>query len=346
VRRQHVELDVVGAQTPVPSLVGVKQPDLLLVNDGDLTFAKIRLDQRSWATAVEQLGQLVDPLSRTLIWSAAWDMTRDAEVSTGDFLSLVLSGIGRETDIAVVQGVLRQLKAAIDQYAAPGNRAEYMVRLATALQGHAEAAAAGSDHQLAFARAFVGAAVTDAQLDVVCALLDGSLEWPGLVIDTDLRWYLLQRLVAKGRLEDDAIEAEQDADDTATGRRQAALARAARPSAAAKDLAWAEMIDRTDLPNAVLEATIAGFMQPDQVDVLRPFRDLYFADLPRVWRERTMEMAQDITLGLFPAYLVDDQTVAATDAFLSGDLNSALRRLVTEGRDGLLRAARAQAKDA
>jgi aminopeptidase N len=346
VRRERLEIDVVGAATEVPQLAGVRQPDLLLVNDDDLTFAKIRLDERSWATVAEHLGSVVDPLARALVWGAAWDMTRDAEVSTGDFLRLVLSGIDRETDIGVVQGVLRQLKSAIDQFAAPENRPDYLVRLATALQSHAEAAEAGSDHQLAFTRAFVSAATTDGQLDTVAGLLDGRVVWAGLRIDTDLRWSLLQRLVATGRLGDDAIEAEQDADDTATGRRQAAIARASRPTAVAKELAWAEIVERTDVPNAIMEASIAGFVQPDQVDLMRPYRERYFADLPRVWEERTHEMAQAITMGLYPMLLVDDETVAATDAFLAGDHNSSMRRLVGEGRDGVLRAARARAKDA
>ncbi len=347
VRRQRLELDVVGARTDVPQLVGVRQPDLLLVNDDDLTFAKIRLDEKSWTTATEHVGDLVDPLPRSLIWGAAWDMTRDAEVSTGDFLTLVLSGIGRESDIGVVQGVLRQLKSAIDQFAAPANRIDYLVRLAGAVQGHAENAEAGSDHQLAYTRAFVSAATTDAQLDVVAALLDGSLVWDGLAIDTDMRWFLLQRLVVKGRLDLDAIDKELDSDDTATGRRQAAVARAARPSPEAKELAWADVVERTDLPNAIQEATIGGFVQPDQLDLLVPYRARYFEELPRLWRERTMEMAQSFTVGLYPILLVDDQTIAQTDAFLaSGEHSSALRRLVGEGRDGILRALRAQAKDA
>ena len=346
VRRERLEIDVVGARTPVPQLAGVRQPDLLLVNDDDLTFAKIRLDDRSWATATAHLGDLVDPLPRALVWGAAWDMTRDAEVSTGDFLRLVLSGIGRETDIGVVQGVLRQLKAAIDQFAAPENRAGYLDRLAEAVSGHAQAAEESSDHQLAFTRAFVSAATTDAQLDLVAGLLDGSVVWPGLAVDTDLRWFLLQRLVAHGRFEDDRIQLELDSDDTATGRRQAAVARAARPTAVAKELAWAEIVDRTDLPNAIMDATIGGFVQPDQGELLRAYRDRYFEVLPRVWAERTMEMAQSITMGLYPMFLVDDETIAATDACLAGDLNSAARRLVGEGRDGVLRAMRARAKDA
>jgi len=346
VLRERVEVDVVGARTEVPALAGARRPDLLLVNDGDLTFAKVRLDERSWRTAVEHLGSLSDPLARAVIWSAAWDMTRDAEVSTGDFLSLVLSGIGAETDIGVVQGVLRQLRTAIDVYSAPGHRDEYLTRLADAARLHAQESAEGSDRQLAFARAFAAAATTPEQLGTVAALLDGSLEWAGLVIDTDLRWFLLQQLVGAGLREDDAIEAEVAQDDTATGRRQAALARALRPTPAAKELAWAAILDRPDLPNAIIEATIGGFMDPGQSDLLRPYRDRYFAALPSVWQTRTMEIAQSVTMGLYPMFLVEEQTLAATDAFLAQDgLSSACRRLVTEGRDGVVRAMRAQQAD-
>ncbi|MBI1352317.1 MAG: aminopeptidase N [Actinomycetales bacterium] len=345
--RERIEVDVVGPLTEIPQLKNVMRPDLLLVNDGDLTFAKIRLDQNSWQTAVEHLGTLSDPLARALIWGAAWDMTRDGEVSTGDFLSLVLSGIGTETDIGVVQGVLRQLRTAIDFYATPEHRADYLARLADATRTLAEAAAPGSDHQLAFTRAFTSSASTPDQLDTVAALLDGSLLWDGLAVDTDLRWFLLQRLVITGRAQDTAIDDELASDDTATGRRQAAIARAARPTAEAKAQAWADIIDRTDLPNAILEATIGGFVNADQLDLLTPYRDRYFAVLAQVWQERTMEMAQAVTMGLYPALLIDEATLAATDAFLAQEgLNSACRRLVSEGRDGVVRAIRARATDA
>ena len=344
-RRERFELDVVGASTKVPALVGIKQPALLLLNDDDLTFAKVRLDEKSWRTAVEHLGVVDSSLARAIIWGAAWDMTRDAEVSTGDFLALVLSGIGQESDIGVVQGVLRQLKSAIDQFAAPANRSGYLEQLANGVLGFAQDSEPGSDHQLAFARVFNSCATTSAHLDIVAGLLDGSITWSGLKIDTDLRWSLLQRLVVTGRLAEEAIEAELRSDDTATGRRQAAVAFAARPTMVAKELAWADIIERTELPNAILEATIGGFVQPDQVELLVDYRSKYFAALPQVWAKRTMETSQSITMGLYPAFLVDEETLAQTDAFLAGDLNSALRRLVGEGRDGIERALRARAAD-
>jgi len=349
-RRDRIELDIEGPLTDIPQLVGVHQPDLLLINDDDLTFAKIRLDERSWRTAIASLGVLDSSLARAILWGAAWDMTRDAEVSTGDYLSLVISGIGSESDVGVVQGVLRQLRTAIDVYAATGHRGEYSARLASATHTHAQSAQPGSDHQLAFTRAFVASATTTAQLDVVEGLLDGSIIWDGLTIDTDLRWFLLQRLVTAGRREDDAIEAELRRDDTATGRRQAALARAARPTAVAKDLAWADVIDRTDAPNAILEATIAGFMQPEQTELLLPYRKKFFEDLPRVWANRTHETASSITMGLYPTLLVDEETVTATDEFLAqhnaATQSPAGRRLLIEARDGIERAIRARRKDA
>jgi aminopeptidase N len=345
-RRERIELDVVGARADVPQLIGTRQPDLLLLNDDDLTFTKIRLDERSWATAVDHLGEVDSSLARALIWGAAWDMTRDAEVSTGDYLSLVLSGVGAESDIGVVQVILRQLKTAIDVYAAPANRAAYLERLADGMLALAKAAEPASDRQLAFTRAFLGSAVTKEHLAVLHGLVDGSVSWDGLAIDTDMRWSLLQRLVSQGEADESLIEAELASDDTATGRRQAAVARAARPTAVAKELAWADIIDRHDLPNALMNATIGGFVQPDQVDLLRPYRAAYFEVLPRVWRDRTMEMAQDITMSLYPAYLVDKETLVQTDAFLAApDLASPLRRLLGEGRDGVVRAMRARARD-
>ena len=347
VRRDLIELDVTGATTPVPQLVGVRQPDMLLLNDDDLTFAKIRLDERSWHTAIEHIADLDSSLARALIWGAAWDMTRDAEASTGEYLSLVLSGIGRETDIGVVGIVLRQLRSAIDQFAAPEHRAAYTERLATAMLDLARGAEAGSDHQLAFTRVFAGTARTEAHLDVVAGLLDGSVVWDGLAVDTELRWHLLEQLVAAGRALDEAIDAEVARDDTAAGRRHAAFAKAARPTAEAKEHAWADIVLHTDLPNAMLNATMGGFIQPDQIDLLIPYRERYFAALPQVWEQRTMEMAQDITMAMYPFLLVDDETLEMTDAYLERtDLAAAQRRLLNEGRDGVVRARRARLRDA
>ena len=344
--RERVEVDVTRASTDVPELIGKARADLLLVNDGDLTFAKVRLDENSWATATAHVGGLTDSLARAVIWGAAWDMTRDAEVSTGDFVQLVLAGIESETDIGVVQGVLRQTRMAIDQFAADAHRQEYLLRLATRTLELARRSEPGSDRQLAFTRSFAGAATTPEHLTTVAALLDGTEQWDGLVIDTDLRWFLLLQLVSAGLRGNDEIATELASDDTATGRRQAATARASVPTAGAKQWAWHEIFHNADLPNAMLEATIAGFADRDHRDLTDAYLERYFDALPSVWAERTMEIAQSITMGLFPMYSVEDPTIDRADRFLASDPSPALARLVAEGRDGLLRARRARARDA
>lgn len=352
IRRDLITIDVTGELTDVPELVGHKQPDLLLVNDSDLTFAKVRLDKKSWDTAANHLGGISDSLARAVIWSAAWDMTRDAEVSTGDFLTLVLSGIESESDVGVTSGVLRQLTMALDQFAAPKHREEYKIRLAHACEGFAHRALAGSDHQLAFTKVFIANATTNAQLQTVDELFSGTQVWDGLTVDTDLRWTMLQTLVAAGVKGDSDIDAELSRDNTATGMRQATVARAARPTREAKEEAWDSVFTNTELPNTIIEATIGGFQDPDQPELMRSFVDRYFHEIPAIWEKQTTEMAQDITSGMYPVFVPSPELVTKTNEFLKVNTDPAVAarptmiRLVTEARDGVERALRAQAKDA
>ncbi|MFD5481212.1 aminopeptidase N [Streptomyces hawaiiensis] len=347
VRDERIELDVDGELTAVPQLVGRRRPAVILLNDDDLSYAKVRLDEQSLAFVTEHLGDFESSLPRALCWASAWDMTRDAQLAARDYLSLVLSGIGKESDIGVVQSLQRQVKLAIDLYADPAAREALLARWTDATLAHLRAAAPGSDHQLAWARAFAATARTPEQLDVLDALLDGSQTIEGLVVDTELRWAFVQRLAAVGRFDEAEIAGEYDRDRTAAGERHAATARAARPTEEAKAEAWASVVDSDKLPNAVQEAVIGGFVQTDQRDVLAPYADRYFEVVKDIWESRSHEMAQQIAVGLYPTVQVSQETLDKTDAWLaSAEPNAALRRLVSESRAGVERALRAQRADA
>ncbi|WOT36881.1 aminopeptidase N [Streptomyces coeruleorubidus] len=347
VRGERIELDVDGELTAVPQLVGKRRPAVILLNDDDLSYAKVRLDEQSLAFVTEHLGDFESSLPRALCWASAWDMTRDAELPARDYLSLVLSGIGKESDIGVVQSLHRQVKLAVDLYADPAAREALLARWTDATLAHLRAAAPGSDHQLAWARAFAATARTPEQLDLLDALLDGSQTIEGLVVDTELRWAFVQRLAAVGRFDETEIAGEYDRDRTAAGERHAATARAARPTPEAKAEAWASVVDSDKLPNAVQEAVIGGFVQTDQRDLLAPYADRYFEVVKDIWESRSHEMAQQIAVGLYPTVQVSRETLDKTDAWLaSAEPNAALRRLVSESRAGVERALRAQAADA
>ncbi|GAB2613659.1 aminopeptidase N [Streptomyces capparidis] len=346
VRTERIELDVDGESTPVPALLGKRRPDVVLLNDDDLTYAKVRLDADSLAVVTEHLADFTESLPRALCWASAWDMTRDGELATRDYLELVLGGIGRESDIGVVQSLQRQAKLALDLYAAPEWREQGLARWTEAALEQLRAARPGSDHQLAWTRAFAAAARTDAQLDLLAGLLDGSETVEGLVVDDELRWALLGRLAATGRAGEAEIEAELNRDRTSAGERHAMSCRAARPTPEAKAEVWAQVVEGDGLPNAMQEAAIAGFVQTDQRELLAPYTAKYFQAVQGVWDSRSHEMAQQIVVGLYPAVHVSQETLDATDEWLAAVRPApALRRLVVESKDGVARALRAQAAD-
>ncbi|MGN9759116.1 aminopeptidase N [Streptomyces sp. SD31] len=346
-RDERIELDVDGELTAVPQLSGTRRPDVVLLNDDDLSYAKVRLDEQSLAFVTEHLGDFEASLPRALCWASSWDMTRDAELATRDYLSLVLSGIGKESDIGVVQSLQRQVKLAIELYAAPAARETLLTRWTDATLAHLRSAEAGSDHQLAWARAFAATARTPEQLDLLEALLDGSQSIEGLAVDTELRWALVQRLAAVGRFDETEIAAEYERDRTAAGERHAATARAARPTPEAKAEAWSSVIDSDKLPNALQEAVIGGFVQTDQRELLAPYTDKFFEVVKDIWDARSHEIAQQIAVGLYPTLQVSEETLSKTDAWLSSaEPNAALRRLISESRAGVERALKAQAADA
>ena len=348
VRTHKTELDVTaGPRTEVPELIGLPRPALVLVNDEDLTYCKIRFDEHSLETLREGLGDLADPLARALAWSALWNLTRDGLMPARDYLTLVLRWSGRESDIGVLQSLHQQAKSALDVYVAPARRAEWAGRLAEGALSELRAATPGSDHQLAWARFLAQTAGSQADLQLVAGLLAGSARIDGLDVDQELRWALLHALAAGGSVGEDELAAELRRDDTASGQRQLTACRAARPTAAAKAGVWHQVVETDELPNALVEAQITGFQEAGQRELLEPYAERYFEVLEKVWAERSIEIAMRIVSGLFPRLVTTEQTLERTDAWLSEheDAAPALRRLVLECRDDLARALRAQEHD-
>ncbi len=355
-RVQSVELDVEGSVTEVADLVGVPRGKLILLNDDDLTYASVRLDPESLETATARIGDITDSMPRTLVWSAAWEMTRQAEMKARDFVALVEHGIAAETEIGVVQRVLLQATTAIESYADPGWATTVgWPGFSSRLLELARAAESGSDHQLAFINTLLAGRLFDEQIAVVRALLDGDDPadhgLAGLTIDTDLRWKLVLALATAGAIDSDpsntpVIDAEAKRDNTSAGTRQAATARAARPLAEAKADAWSQAIDDDTLSNIYTRAVVAGFDRPGQAELLSQYVDKYFAAVPEVWSRRSSEVAQTVVNGLYPSWEITPEALAKADEFLANDHPAALKRLIIEGRAGVERSLRARGFDA
>ncbi|WP_399925380.1 aminopeptidase N [Streptomyces kanamyceticus] len=346
-RYARAEADVDGPRTVVAELAGEAAPELVLVNDDDLTYCKIRFDETSLETLREHLGDLTDPLARALCWSALWNLTRDALMPARDFIGLVLRFAGRESDIGVLQMLHTWANAALTQYAAPDWREEGGRALAEGALRELRLAEPGSQHQLTWARFFAAVATSAADLQLLEGLLAGTARIDGLEVDQELRWALLGPLAAHGAADEEALAAELARDDTASGKRHQVRCLAARPSAAVKAQAWAAVVESDALSNALVEATIAGFAQPSQRELTAPYVSRYFEAIERVWAERSIQIGMDVVRGLFP-HFQGAEALAAADAWLAAHESAApaLRRLVLEARDDLARSLRAQACDA
>ncbi|PTT67762.1 aminopeptidase N [Arthrobacter sp. HMWF013] len=346
-RIHREELDVDGERTEVPGLTGLAQPDLILINDDDLAYAKVRLDEKSLATATAHLKDFSRSLPRTLVWNSAWDAARDGETPARRYVSLILANVGSESDSSVIQTQLRQLATTLNFYVAEDHREATTVEAAASLWDLAAAASGGSDAQLQFVKAFAQLARSGNQLDTVAGLLDGSATPAGLTVDQDLRWELVASLVAGGRLDQDGIDAELDRDNTASGQNAAALATAAIPTAEAKAKAWDAIVVKGELSNALQGSAVNGFMRVLDRTLLEPYAEKYFEAVPGIVAKRTHALAQQIVVGLYPALLTTQATVDRTDRFLAGlpADSTALRRMMLENRDGVARALRARAAD-
>ena len=347
--RNSVETDISGDLTPVPGLVGARAGDLVLLNDRDLTYAKIRLDDHSLATLLDGVDHIADSLARALCWNAAWDMTRDGQLRASDFVTLVLRGVGLESDITAVTSLLRQAHSSLMNYAAPEHRPllrdawERGVRLLLDESEH------GSDQQLALLRGYATAAHSDEALDLCRGLLedDALAASLGLDVDTDLRWTLTTALAREGWFDDSDIDRELGRDETISGREHAAAARATLPTVAAKQRSWHDAVATDDLPAQTRRRIAMAFSVPGQEDLLEPYLEPYLAMADTVWEDRGVHMASSLLVFLFPRTSVKSATIERVERWLAGTAaNPAARRLVEEGVSDLRRAMAAQAFDA
>lgn len=346
-RRDHkVEIDVEGERTDVSELVGLRRPDLVLVNDEDLAYAKIRLDEASLAVATEHLADISDPLARSIVWGAAWDATRDAETPASDYVTLVLNNIAAETESTTIRTTLTQLVTVARYYVAPSKRTQTIERVGDSLWALATEAAPASDSQFQFVKFFANIASTADHVATLRGLLDGTVSLDGLEIDTDLSWELLEGLALNDAVGESEIDAALEKDNTSNGQQAAARARAALPSAEAKHAAFSAMADSDKLSNVIVRGLTVGFQHVNDPSSLTGLVEPYFAALNDIWKSRSYKIAETFAQGLYPAPLASQDLVDATNAWLEANREvPALRRMVIENLAGVERALRAQAAD-
>ncbi|MET9297006.1 aminopeptidase N [Streptomyces sp. NPDC003077] len=342
VPRDPVTLDIPGRTehtAPGP------RPDLVLLNEGDLTYTKVRLDAASWETASRSLSGLPTPLSRAVVWNAARDMVRDGELAPAAYLEAARTHLPHETDIAIVDGVLSFARHQIadaylttdDRHAALGTLTDISRDILRRTEGSENGD--GQGLRLVAVRCFIDSATTPQGIQ---DWLDGDTVPGGPALDPELRWRLLGRLAVLGATTPEAIDAELARDPSATGQEGAARCRAALPDPAAKEAAWRSMFtadEGDELSNYLFTATAVGFWAREQQDLLRPYVSRFFSEVPALAARRGPALAEAAGRYAFPKPFVERETLRLGEECLhTADPIPALRRKLVDQLDDLRRA--------
>ncbi|OEU96944.1 aminopeptidase N [Streptomyces oceani] len=342
VLRERLEVDLTTDGTGLSQVAEGPRPDLLLGNDGDLSYVKVRLDEDSWTTVREALSGLPDPLSRAVAWTAARHMVRDGQLPPSAYLETVRAHLPAERDEAIASGVLSFARTQLaDRYLAGPARTEALDLLTDTCRELLSRTADGSAPgiRLTAVRAYIDSATDPAEL----AGWNAAGSAPGgPELDPELRWRLLLRLAVLGAAGEREIRRMSTADPGATGEEGAARCRAALPDPAAKEAAWESLFgESAELSNYLFTATVRGFWQPEQPEVLAPYVERYFEAAVRTAARRGASIAKAVGRWGFPGPLADAETLRrGEDCLRTARPTPALRRQLVDELDDLRRALR------
>ncbi|MEU2668324.1 aminopeptidase N [Streptomyces sp. NPDC007164] len=337
VLRERFEIDVPHDGTPVAH--PGNRPALLVLNDGDLSYAKIRLDARSWESVVTGLSGIPDALTRAVIWNTARDMVRDGELAPATYLEAARTHLPHETDLALAEGVLAFAATHVaGRYVSPDKRPAALAILTALCRDLIRRTEDGHNPglRLIAVRHLIDAAT---QPDTIHDWLTNGTVPGGPELDPELRWRVLTRLAVLGATDEATIATELEQDPSATGQEGAARCRAALPTPEAKAAAWHALFNDDGLSNYLFTAVAQGFWQPEQADLVRDYVPRYYPEATALATRRGPAIADAAGRYAFPAYAVDAENLHLGEQALGDQaLIPALHRKLTDQVDDLRRA--------
>jgi aminopeptidase N len=284
------------------------------------------------------LPAIKDQLARVSIWNALRLGVADAEIAPSLALRVVESAAESEPSDVVLGTVLDWAVDTLAGVYLPGGsvRADAFARLAAVAREAMTAAEPASGRQLTAIRAFVSAT---ADVDLLRAWLRDDALPPGVAVDDELRWAMLERLASLGAWDAGEIDSELARDRSTQGTLHAAKCRALLPDPAAKAAAWHTMLTDAGRSNDELYATAEGFWRPEQAAITAPFVSRYFERIADTASLRSGWVVARLALLAYPRTAVDRATLDLGDALLGrDDLDSGIRRSIVDASDDLRRA--------
>ena len=321
-----VRVTVTGERTPVGGLRIPPADRLVLPNCTDLTWASVDLDGASLAVLPGMLGELTDPLARSVCWQALDDGVARGVVDPRGYLDAVARSWPLESHPALFANVADDAIVILTRFVPdelrPGRRAELAEAAWTVIEQQPDASPAATTAARVMARVSTDEGLLRSWLERPPAWLAG---------DTDFRWLLVGNLAALGRLSAGELDAAETADPTVSGRLAGLLARASVPTVEAKEWAFDQLTSRVaGHSNHALIELARGLWRSPSRDLVRPFVRPYLEAIPRMTSWVGDDALTKVVRFGFPL-VIEQQTVDLVDAALTrSELDAGIRRAYVE----------------
>lgn len=307
----RVEVDTGDGTADLTALGPVGGDDLLLLNDDDLTYAKLRLDERSLDVLLRLGHTLPTAVSRAVALHVVGDLLADGELPCRPAVAVATAALREEPDASMASAVLATARDLVRMFApadqVPYLQAEIAAACLDALPRHDRAG------RLAMSLGAAACATTADQLAAVDELLAADPQR-----HRDLRWTALTRKVAVGAAGIDAVEAQLRGDDDPAAAELAVLARAALGTPEAKRAAMSCLFDERAVPVTGLASFGDAMWQRHQEELLRPYASEFVDRIEDLRRERGTWTAGRAVAFAFPSAGVDAGVLDRADAMAAG----------------------------
>ena len=318
-------------------------PSFVFPNYDDHGFLKAGLDSTTLDFMRHHLEKVNEPLLRMQIWQSLWEMVRDQQLSSIDYINIASSKVLAEDDLELIEVTIEQLSAAVSRYVPESKKMELAHNLFSLSKQQIEQSTT-ADERILWGRAMFGFAINGSDVAETIGLIQEKDAITEFVPDQDMRWTAVINAVAHG-FEDSAqlVETELERDPTDRGQRAALRADVSIPDVSRKQAAWGKFLSTEGYGSLHLTAAaMSGFHWWVQAPILEPFTEQFFSEVEGVFESSENHFAQSYFGALFPGYRVEQPLLDRSQALLENipESNQLLRRMLLEANDNLARSIR------
>jgi aminopeptidase N len=331
-----------AAGVEIAEAKGVPAPDFVWANDGDYGYALFLPDERTAEWIAGNAATVKDGLLRAMLWGALWDLMREARFAPARFVDLVMTALPAEHDEQIASVLVSRAAYALTRYASETDAARLYPRWEALHAARAQNGALSYGLRKDSLDTLAATARTASGRKILRDYLSGALAFDGAPVKQLTRWNIVQRLIALGEPDADALfAAEATHDTTPEAGRSAFIAGAAAPKAAVKHDYFDRYFSDTNLNEEWVSASLGAFNDPDQAALTLPYLRPALDRLPWIQVHRRIFFLAG-WVNAFVRSHGSERALAIVDRYLTDNpvLGADLRRKALEARDELERTVR------